>query len=125
MSLTLGIWARLSRTGKLPHIQRRQAGKRSTPLEEHVVFADSDRPRKNPRCHEEDLGGERAVYEPESHDVAVLNGTASVILDLCDGERSVADVLSCLCERYPVEESVLRKDLLETLDHLRSRSLIS
>jgi hypothetical protein len=57
--------------------------------------------------------------------VAVLNGTASVILDLCDGERSVADVLSCLCERYPVEESVLRKDLLETLDHLRSRSLIS
>jgi hypothetical protein len=39
-----------------------------------------------------ELGGERVVYDPVSHEVVVLNKTAAFIFELCDGSRTVKDL---------------------------------
>ena len=38
------------------------------------------------------------LLTPES--VTLLNGTAAAVVGLCDGERTVADIVTALRERY-------------------------
>ena len=40
----------------------------------------------------------RVLLYPEG--VVLLNDTGAAILDLCDGQRSVADIAAALAERY-------------------------
>jgi pyrroloquinoline quinone biosynthesis protein D len=60
----------------------------------------ADRPRLAPHVRLAfDPARERHVLlTPES--VTVLNGTAAAVLGLCDGERTVADVVAALRGRY-------------------------
>jgi len=122
MSLTLEAWARLSRKGK---IGGRRVHNDSPSRSEAPVFLDSDRPLKTPGCHVRDLGRERIVYEPNSHEVAVLNATASFIFERCDGARTVADLLGDLQKTFAAPADVLQRDLQRTLSDLRDRHLIS
>jgi pyrroloquinoline quinone biosynthesis protein D len=57
---------------------------------------------------------------PES--VLVLTRTAAEILALCDGARSVADVIAALAERYPA--APIARDVTTLLARLRERGLI-
>lgn len=76
-------------------------------------------------CHFRELEHERLVYDPATHEVAVLNRTAAWIFDLCDGERTVAGILEALQERYDAPEEALRRDLESTLADLRSKRLLA
>src|SRR3954470_14886470 len=62
--------------------------------------SDTDRPRLAPHVRLTfDRARERHVLlTPES--VTVLNGTAAAVLGLCDGERTVTDVMAALHGRY-------------------------
>ena len=87
-------------------------------------FAPEDRPARKASIHGRDLGGERVVYEPDSHQVVVLNATAAWILDQCDGSRTVAEILAAFAKRFVAPRDVLERDLLATLQHLYSKSLV-
>lgn len=52
----------------------------------------------------------------------VLNPTAAVVLELCDGTRSVGDVLALLHERYPGAD--VGADVLDLLTRVRERGLV-
>jgi len=128
MDRTLEMWARLSRQGLLPRRQDHgndHAGGARTAMTTTPPFNEADRPVKSPGCHIRDLGDERVVYEPRSHEVVVLNPTAVFIFERCDGNRSVADLLADLMACYDAPEDVLRRDLLETIEELRARGLLS
>jgi pyrroloquinoline quinone biosynthesis protein D len=60
----------------------------------------ADRPRLAPhvRLTFDPARDRHVLLTPES--VTVLNGTAAAVLGLCDGERSVADILAALHGRY-------------------------
>ena len=51
-----------------------------------------------------------------------LNPTAAEVLELCDGERSVDQIVLALSERY--EGFDLRDDVEELLDGLTQRGLV-
>ena len=51
-----------------------------------------------------------------------LNPTAAEVLGLCDGERSLEDIVGALAERY--EGADVRDDVLELLDAMAQRGLV-
>jgi pyrroloquinoline quinone biosynthesis protein D len=81
----------------------------------------ADRPRLTPHVRLTfDPARERHVLlTPES--VTVLNGTAAAVLRLCDGERTVADVVAALHGRY---DRVDGEEVRLFLDRLASRHCV-
>ena len=51
-----------------------------------------------------------------------LNSTAAEVLELCDGERSLDDIVGALDARY--EGSDVRDDVLELVDAMAQRGLV-
>lgn len=45
------------------------------------------------------------VYEETSDRVHYLNGTASIVFSLCDGEHSVAEIADVLATAYQLDEA--------------------
>jgi uncharacterized protein len=122
MDRALEAWARLSRAGAL-------SGRAPLPVSSRGVEATPPeaeaRPRRADGTHARELGGERIVYDPATHEVVVLNETAAFILDLCDGTRSLADMQRALEARYAAPSAKLRADLVATLADLRAKKLVS
>jgi len=51
-----------------------------------------------------------------------LNPTAAEVLELCDGERSLDDIVAALAARY--EGADLHDDVLELVDAMAQRGLV-
>ena len=51
-----------------------------------------------------------------------LNPTAAEVLELCDGERSVDDIVTALSERY--QGADVRDDVVELVDALEQKGLV-
>ncbi len=62
---------------------------------------------------------QRVLLYPEG--VVLLNETGAVILDLCDGHRSVADIATILQERYHCD---VTPDVIEYLSRLAEKELV-
>jgi coenzyme PQQ biosynthesis protein PqqD len=62
---------------------------------------------------------QRVLLYPEG--VVLLNDTGAAILELCDGQRSIAEIASVLGERYHCDVTA---DVLEYLSQLVDRDLV-
>jgi coenzyme PQQ biosynthesis protein PqqD len=51
-----------------------------------------------------------------------LNPTAAEVLELCDGERSLDDIVTALSERY--DGADLRDDVVELVDAMAQKGLV-
>jgi pyrroloquinoline quinone biosynthesis protein D len=51
-----------------------------------------------------------------------LNGTAAEVLELCDGERSLDDIVGALSARY--EDADLRDDVRGLIDAMAQKGLV-
>jgi pyrroloquinoline quinone biosynthesis protein D len=51
-----------------------------------------------------------------------LNPTAAEVLELCDGERSLEDIVGALSERY--QGADVRDDVVELVDAMAQRGLV-
>jgi pyrroloquinoline quinone biosynthesis protein D len=51
----------------------------------------------------------------------LLNDTGAAILELCDGQHSVAEIVSILSDRY---QSDVGPDVIEYLDQMAQRELV-
>jgi coenzyme PQQ biosynthesis protein PqqD len=51
-----------------------------------------------------------------------LNPTAAEVLELCDGERSLDDIVGALSERY--QGADVRGDVVELVDAMAQRGLV-
>ena len=78
----------------------------------------ADRPRLAPhvRLAFDPARDRHVLLTPES--VTVLNGTAAAVLGLCDGERTVADIVAALRRRY---DRVDGDEVRRLLDRLAAR----
>ena len=87
-------------------------------------FLSSDRPKKRGGCHVREIGDERVVYDPATHQVGVLNATAVFIFERCDGTRTVDDLLGEMAARFEAPREVLEKDLGAMLGLLCAKNFI-
>ena len=72
------------------------------------------------RLRYDEVREEHVLLVPEG--VVRLNRTAAEVLELCDGERSVDDIVGALSARY--EGSDLRGDVEALVDGMTQRGLV-
>lgn len=83
------------------------------------------RPRLLPRARLEidRLSQQPVLLYPEG--VMMLNETAAAILQLCNGEHTLADILRELASRYEANPEQLQRDVYEYLCSLRDHNLVA
>ena len=72
------------------------------------------------RLQYDEVREEHVLLVPEG--VVRLNPTAAAVLDLCDGERSLDEIVDILSERY--EGADLRDDVQGLVDGMTRRGLV-
>lgn len=72
------------------------------------------------RLRYDDVREEHLLLVPEG--AVRLNPTAAEVLELCDGERSLDDIVGTLAARY--EGADVRADVHELLDAMAQRGLV-
>ena len=80
-------------------------------------------PRLHPkaRLQHDDVRGRDVLLYPEG--LVALNPTGAEILALCDGVRSVADVVAALEQRYG--SAAVERDVTVFLDGLAAKGLVT
>ena len=80
-------------------------------------------PRLHPkaRLQHDDVRGRDVLLYPEG--LVALNSTGAEILALCDGVRSVADVVAALEQRYGA--AAVERDITAFLDGLAAKGLVT
>jgi pyrroloquinoline quinone biosynthesis protein D len=82
-------------------------------------------PRLHPkaRLQHDDVRGRDVLLYPEG--LVALNPTGAEILVLCDGVRSVADVVAALEQRYGSPGEGVERDVTAFLDGLAAKGLVT
>lgn len=83
------------------------------------MLVDADRPRlaRGVRLRWDAVRERHTLLRPEG--AVALNGSAAAVLELCDGERSVADIVDQLGTRHPGADLAQDvRDLLTRLEEL-------
>jgi hypothetical protein len=71
------------------------------------------------------LGGKIVLYNPDAREVSVLNATAAVVWELCDGETPMADAVDRLKARFrSAETRDVEADVTKVLRTLSQRGLL-
>jgi coenzyme PQQ biosynthesis protein PqqD len=83
-----------------------------------------DRPRlaAGARVRPDRVSGRDALLFPEG--VFMLNSTGAEIVALCDGRRTVSEVVAELSARHGAPPEAISADVLEYLDRLGGRGLL-
>lgn len=83
------------------------------------------RPRltKKARLVQDRVSGEPLLLYPEG--VLRLNATAGAIIGLCDGRRTLAEVVAELGSRYAVLPEAIRSEVQELLNRLHGCGLVA
>lgn len=66
----------------------------------------------------EKIDNEITVYHPSLTTSLYLNETGALIWELCDGKRTVTDVIDILLELYPESSSQIHDDVTSIISRL-------
>lgn len=94
-------------------------------MEETQLVLQDAYPRLSPkaRVQADRVTGEPALLYPEG--ALMLNPTGAAIVALCDGKRSVREIVAALAERYAAPVEALAPDVEAYLIRLRDKLLIT
>lgn len=68
-----------------------------------------------PHVIETEVRGDISLYDARNEQVLVLNGTASDIWRLCDGEETLDQIVTLLSATYGVEADAIRHEVKSTV----------
>ena len=66
----------------------------------------------------ERIDGEVSVYHPTLTTAVYLNETGALIWELCDGHRTVAEIITILSDQYPGNEAQITDDVKSVISRL-------
>ncbi len=72
-------------------------------------------PRQKPDYHLETLDDELLLYHPSDTRIMYCNQTASLVWQLCNGERSGQQIIELLQNAYPENAGSIAEDVTATL----------
>lgn len=78
-----------------------------------------------PQVLETEVGGDISIYNPATEQVTILNGTASDVWLLCDGDHTADQIVSLLAASYEIPEAEIREQVHEAIDRLYESGLLS
>ena len=71
----------------------------------------------------ERIDGEATVYHPTLTTAVYLNDTGALIWELCDGDRTVSDIIETLGQHYPESRAQIETDVKELVRQLTERGI--
>jgi hypothetical protein len=84
-----------------------------------------DRPRQAEHVLTQEAGGTLVLFHLEAGHHFSLDEVAKRIWELCDGTRSVAQIVEVMAREYDAPTDVLRADTLELLVQLGENDLLA
>ena len=81
-------------------------------------------PRLAGHLRVEALDNRVLVYDPNGGMVVELNRTGGLVVQLCDGERSVAEIRDALVEAYPDAAEQIGREVPGIIDGLEEREVL-
>ena len=83
----------------------------------------NSQPRLAPGCRWSTQGEQRVVLFPEG--MIRVQGTGQNILELCDGQRTVQEIVATLSERYaPADPLKITEDVSSFLEALQKKRIV-
>jgi hypothetical protein len=83
------------------------------------------RPVRKPGITAKDIGGETLLYSAEEEAIHILNPTAQLIWELCDGEHTVEDMEQAIRTSFSVaDENDVSGDIWRTLEVFVGKGLL-
>ena len=85
----------------------------------------TSRPIRKSEITVKDIGGETLLYGNNQKILHVLNSTAKVVWDLCDGQHSLTEIEQALRSNFsvPVDHDVM-VDIEKTIESFASKDLL-
>jgi hypothetical protein len=71
------------------------------------------------------IGDEIVVIKDDGLATHILNKTAALIWEMCDGKRGIDEIVASLCERFDVSAEEARADTRETIENLTKAGIIN
>ncbi len=85
----------------------------------------TESPRREPGYRLETIDDELLLFHPATTRIVYCNATAGLIWRLCDGERTVGEMIALLAEAYPEAAATLAADVEKALEQLCACGAIS
>jgi len=79
----------------------------------------------DPRVRFRRMFDEAVVIHQEKAEALVLNETGTTFLELCDGQRSVEQIIRLMADQYDTSGEELRNDIRQFIEDLSSGGIIS
>ena len=88
-------------------------------------MTDRDKPVRKPSVISRKLGGETVLYDQETRAIHVLNPTAILVWDLCDGKHGLEEIERTLRAEFRAEEKAgVRDDVVRIIERFRAEGLL-
>ena len=71
----------------------------------------------------ERIDGEISLYHPVKTTAVYLNETGALIWELCDDQKTVADIIGILSEHYPESREQIRQDVQDVIGKLVEKNI--
>ncbi|MCX8042512.1 MAG: PqqD family protein [Desulfobacterota bacterium] len=85
-----------------------------------------EKPKRKENITVQDLGDETLLYDSERENVHILNYTAQLIWNLCDGEHTIEEIFNCLIKNFPnVPQGDLFSDLQTIINDFKDKNIIN
>ena len=82
------------------------------------------RPSPTLGCHVQMLDGELLLFQPAGQIIMHANETAVLVWQLCDGQRTIADIVGVLEAAYPEAAADIKRDVPELLAQFAANDAI-
>jgi coenzyme PQQ biosynthesis protein PqqD len=92
--------------------------------EENTVTALAGRLRREDGVLVQEAQGQTVLLRLEDGGYYALDEVGALIWELCDGQRSLRDVVAALCTEFDAPEATVAADVLEFVGELRHERLL-
>jgi pyrroloquinoline quinone biosynthesis protein D len=84
----------------------------------------SMQPRRRDNLVARPLDGETLVLDRDTGRIHQLNGTATLVWDLCDGTRTIEEIAGQLTAQFELDEQTAFRDVLALVKQLQDLGLV-
>jgi hypothetical protein len=87
-------------------------------------LAELTKPLRVQEYHLEKMGNELLLFSPQNLVVLYLNESASVVWQLCDGQRSTRQMADLIAEAYPESTKSILGDVEDTIKLFKDKGAV-
>ena len=81
-------------------------------------------PRRQADVLTQEVSGTAVLLNPHDGQYYALNDVGRRVWELCDGARTIAEIISLVCQEYDAPEEMVRADVMELLEDLQGERLV-